>query len=146
MKTTSLTPVTELNSPGVSADKQLVPEGAAHEGAPRLDVLEVDHPARHVGLDPARQGLGCRKYWHFILARKYNSKMRVKFYSRHNREMDILRLTDLRLACVGGGKILNLVLNSLLLLRFLSHETLMEFLVTDHHPFLNILSSLDLRM
>lgn len=71
--------------------------------------------------------------------------MRVKFYSRHNREMDILRLTDLRLACVGGGKILNLVLNSLLLLRFLSHETLMEFLVTDRQS-LNIVSSLDLRM
>ena len=70
MKTTSLTPVTELNSPGVSADKQLVPEGAAHEGAPRLDVLEVDHPARHVGLDPARQSLGWRKILAFYFGQK----------------------------------------------------------------------------
>ena len=70
MKTTSHTTITDSISPGVSADKQLVPEGAAHEGAPRLDVLEVDHPARHVGLDPARQGLGCREYWPLILARK----------------------------------------------------------------------------
>ena len=58
MKTTSQIPIFLLILPGVSANKQLVPQCAAHEGAPRLDVLEVDHPARHVGLDPARQGLG----------------------------------------------------------------------------------------
>ena len=62
MKTTSLTLVIILIPPGMSTDKQLVPQCPAHEGAPRLDVLEVDHPARHVGLDPARQGLGWKKY------------------------------------------------------------------------------------
>ena len=70
MKTTSHTTITDSISPGVSADKQLVPEGAAHEGAPRLDVLEVDHPARHVGLDPARQGLSCTKILAFYFDQK----------------------------------------------------------------------------
>ena len=70
MQTTSQTLVITLISPGVSADKQLVPEGAAHEGAPRLDVLEVDHPARHVGLDPARQGLSCTKILAFYFGQK----------------------------------------------------------------------------
>ena len=71
-------------SPRVSADKQLVPEGPAHEGAPRLDVLEVDHPTRHVGLDPARQGLGWGKISEFYLGQKIiRILVRVKFHSRH---------------------------------------------------------------
>ena len=44
--------------PSVLADIDLVPDTPAHEGAPGLDVLEVDHAARVVGLDTAGQGLG----------------------------------------------------------------------------------------
>ena len=40
------------------ADIDLVPDTPAHEGAPGLDVLEVDHAARVVGLDTTGQGLG----------------------------------------------------------------------------------------
>ena len=54
MKTTSRIHVTTFISPGVSAHKQLISEGAAHEGAPSLDVLEVNHSPRDVCLDPAR--------------------------------------------------------------------------------------------
>ena len=54
VKTTS---PTGGHSPGVAAHEELVAERAAHEGAARLYVLEVDHPARRVGLDSARQSL-----------------------------------------------------------------------------------------
>ena len=54
METTSQNHVTTFISPGVSAHKQLISEGAAHEGAPSLDVLEVNHSPRDVCLDPAR--------------------------------------------------------------------------------------------
>ena len=70
MKTTSLSHVTTFPLPGVSTHKQLIPESAAHEGASSLDVLEVNHPTRNIGLDPARQGLGYGK----ILAFYYRAK------------------------------------------------------------------------
>ena len=44
--------------PSVLAHIDLVPDAPAHVGAPGLDVLEVNHPPRAVGLDTAGQGLG----------------------------------------------------------------------------------------
>ena len=54
VKTTS---PTRGHSPGVAAHEELVAERAAHEGAARLYVLEVDHSTRRVCLDTTRQSL-----------------------------------------------------------------------------------------
>ena len=65
MKTTSRIHVTTFISPGVSAHKQLIPEGAAHEGAPSLDVLEVNHSPGTYVLIPHARVWAAEKYWHF---------------------------------------------------------------------------------